>query len=204
MMLNMAYYWPDYTPLAPNQTEPARPLNWKPNITYRRQKSILTYERSHMTMRLSLVGADVHGWRNALNYFGWGDIKAGVYRDISYRSFDSAAQSTVTAIALYRKPVGILAWSGDHAQFVTGYKVEGEDPRTGSTNFKVIGVYLTDPLSKYGRRDYYVPIGTWKSGRDSIRFSPYQSIHWARIDPIDKKRGSDEWSGRWVVVAPVA
>jgi hypothetical protein len=203
MMLNMAVYWQDFIPLAEGQPLPVKPTSWKPSITYRRQELVLAYERSHMTMRYSLDGADPHGWRNALNYFGWGNIRAGVYRDIPLRSLDAAAHATVSAIALYRKPVGILAWQGRHAQLVTGYRVEGEDPRTGSTNFKVIGVYVTDPLAKYGYRDLFVSYAGWKSGRYSLRFMPFVVTHSTRVDPIDGVRGEDEWDDRWVIIAPV-
>jgi hypothetical protein len=204
MMLNMSFYWTDYAPLVADQPAPLRPQNWTPNITYRRQEAILAYERTHMTIRMSYKGADAHGWRNALNYYGWGDINAGVYRDEAYDSLNEAARATVKSIALYRKPVGILAWGGAHAQLVTGYRVDGEDPRTGSDNFEVIGVYLTDPLIKDGYRDRYVSMETWRHGSNPIRFIAYNERHSSRVDPIDHMRGSDEWLHRWVIIAPAA
>jgi hypothetical protein len=202
MMLNMAY-WADYTPVVEGQPPAASPQNWTPSTTYKRQETILAYERAHMTMWLSYKGADAHGWRNALNYFGWGSTRAGVYDDVEFRSFDDAARATVTAIALYRKPVGILAWAGKHAQLVTGYRVEGEDPRTGSTNFKIVGIYLTDPLQRIGWRDHFVAIELWKSGRKSVRFVAYQETYSLKVDPIDHQRGNDEWDNHWVLIAPV-
>jgi hypothetical protein len=203
MMLNMAVYWPDYTPLTADQPVPLKPDSWKPSVTFGRQELVLGYERGHMTTPSYLDGADPHGWRNALNYFGWGSIRAGVYRDVPLRSLDAAAHSVVSAIALYRKPVGILAWQGRHAQLVTGYRVEGEDPRTGSTNFKVVGVYLTDPLSAYQYRDRFVSLQTWRSGRYSLEFQPFVVSHQTRLDPIDHVLGDVEWNHRWVIIAPV-
>ena len=204
MMLNMALFWPDYQPFETGAAAPKKPTKWRASVTFGRQETILVYERNHMTISRSLDGSDAHGWRNALNYFGWGSIRAPVYRDESFGSFDRAAAATVSAIAAYRKPVGILAHGGHHAQIVTGYRVQGEDPRTGSTRFSVLGVYVTDPLRSDHLRDAYVPIGDWRSGQSSIRFTAYREAHATRVDPIDGRRGNDEWVGRWVTVAPAA
>ncbi len=125
MMLNMAAYWQDYVPLGALAPVPSPPRGWKPDITLARQESILAYQRKTGTMSLSWHGADAHGWRNSLNYYGWGSINAGVYGDQSFTSFDAAARATVTALALYRKPVGILSMAGNHAQIVTGYQSHG-------------------------------------------------------------------------------
>ena len=204
MMLNMAVYWQDYVPLGALAPVPSPPRGWKPDITLARQKSILAYQRKTGTMSLSWPGADAHGWRNSLNYYGWGSINAGVYGDQSFISFAAAARATVTAIALYRKPVGILSMAGNHAQIVTGYRVTGGDPRTGTTSFTVVGVYLTDPLQSHGFRDYYISLATWKSGGKTIRFTPYEMTNSPKVDPIDGQTGNAEWDGKWVIVAPVA
>ena len=195
MMLNMAVY---------GEQEPTPPIDWKPDVSYSRQESILAYQRRTGTMSLSSPGADTHGWRNALNYYGWGSTRAGVYSDKSFDTFDAAVRSTVSAIALYRKPVGILGWAGNHAQIITGYRVTGGDPRTGTAAFSVVGVYLTDPLRSDGYRDRYVPLATWKSGGKTIRFTPYLMTNSPYKDPIDGKQGNAEWDGKWVVVVPVA
>lgn len=204
MMLNMAAYWQDYVPLGALAPVPSPPRGWKPDVNYTRQESILAYQRKTGTMSLTWHGADAHGWRNSLNYYGWGSINAGVYADQSFTSFDAAVKSTVIAIALYRKPVGILSMAGNHAQIVTGYKVTGGDPRTGTTSFTVVGVYLTDPLQSHGFRDYYISLATWKSGGKTIRFTPYEMTNSPYKDPIDGQTGNAEWDGKWVIVAPVA
>jgi hypothetical protein len=203
MMLNMATYWHDYTSLDGGPT-PSAPHGWKPDVSYTTMETVLAYQRQTGTMLLSWPGADAHGWRNSLNFYGWGGIGADVWRDMSFTSFDEAARATVRAIALYRKPVGILGWAGDHAQIVTGYRVSDEDPRTGATEFKILGVYLTDPLKADGYRDYYVPLATWKSGAKTIRFTPYKMTNSPYKDPIDGHVANDEWYGKWVIVAPVA
>src|SRR3954451_18706576 len=59
--------------------------------------SILWWERVHDTLAASSSGSDPHGWRNALNYFGWGsaaltDPTKRVYNDLAYTSFDAAVR----------------------------------------------------------------------------------------------------------------
>ena len=101
-------------------------------------------------------GSDPHGWRNALNYYGWGPAAlvagARVYDDLSYSSFDGAMKAAVRALVATGKPVGLLGWRGAHAQMVTGYYGLVGDPfaRTPpagtSTPSRSRGFYLTDPL----------------------------------------------------------
>jgi hypothetical protein len=204
IMLNMATTWADYTPLAPGQAAPAKPHGWNVSVSYTRMESLLAYQRKNGTMLLSWPGADAHGWRNSLNYYGWGSIKANVYRDLTYKSFADAARATVMAVAMYRKPVGILALKGDHAQVVTGYRVKGCDPRTGSTNFEILGVYLSDPLKSDGYLNAYIPLATWSGGAKHIRFTPYLMTNSPYVDSLDHQQGNAEWDGKWVIVAPVA
>jgi hypothetical protein len=176
---------------------------WTPSTAYARQETILSYERRHMTMAKTSAGADPHGWRNALNYFGWGSTTAGVYEDESFSTFAAAAKRAVSALATTRKPVGILARMGKHAQFITGYKVTGADPASGSTDFTVIGVYLTDPWLAAGHRDTYVTYAQWHTGGKWLRFSQYLQSDSIRKDAIDGHVGKTEWYGKWVIVAPV-
>jgi hypothetical protein len=203
IMLNLAAYWTDYTPAAGAPT-PRRPQGWTPTVTLAAQNSMLAYQRKNGTMLLTWDGADAHGWRTALNYFGFGSTGANVYHDVALDSFDKAAMATVRAVAIYRKPVGILASAGNHAQVVTGYRVFGDDPRTGSTNFTITGVYVTDPLASHGYRDAYIPLATWKSGVKKIRFTTYQMTNSPYVDKIDGQQGNAEWDGKWTIVAPVA
>jgi hypothetical protein len=177
-------------------------LAWTATTAYATQESILAYERAHMTMLTTSFGTDPHGWRNALNYYGWGSMDAGVYRDVSYTSFDAAAKGAVSALAMYHKPVGILAVAGQHAEYITGYQVTGDDPRTGSMNFTVVGVDLTDPLAYNGHRDTWVTLEDWRSGSTWIKFAAYLETDSPYIDPVDGQIGYNEWYGKWVTIEP--
>jgi hypothetical protein len=205
VMLNTMYYasGPDWSRKYGDKTSPQ--FVWTPDVTYETQASILKWERRHMTMPFSQRGSDVHGWRNALNQYGWGSVDAGVYADLAFPTFDQAIKATVRSIALRNQPVGILTWYGSHAQYVTGYSVTGQDPRTGSLDFTVNGVYLTDPLHWQGLTNAYVRYGTWRYGGIAISFRPFQQQDSVLVDPIDGKVGWREWWNKFVIVAsPVA
>ena len=124
-----------------NNTDPA---------DLRDMTSILVFERANDTLRAVSAGSDAHGWRNALNFYGWGptamtDPARMVYEDRAYGSFGSAVKAAVKAIARYGMPVGMLGWAGGHAQVITGYVVAGANPAV-SDAFSVQYVYLSDPL----------------------------------------------------------
>jgi hypothetical protein len=182
---------------------PAGPtFAWKPSTSYATQEAVLVYERANMTMLTTSAGTDAHGWRNGLNYFGWGSMGSGVYADQSFTSFDAGAKAVVHAVAMYKKPAAILGWYGTHAQFVTGYTVTGADPRTGSMAFTLTGVYLTDPLKSQAMRDKFLSYQTWHNSLPRIAFKQYWQKDSPYIDPIDGRSGNSEWYGRWVAVLP--
>ena len=178
-------------------------MTWKPTTSYSAQETILAFERSHMTMDAADPGTDPHGWRNALNFYGWGSVNAGVYADQSFKTLEGATKAAVSALATTGKPVGVLAHYGKHAEFITGYKVSGEDPTTGSTQFTVLGIALTDPWQAYNRRDAYISYSRWSGGSQTVRFTPYMQVDSRRRDAIDRKVGKNEWLGKYVIVAPV-
>jgi hypothetical protein len=201
-MLNLiAYSSPEVLPVRAGDTTTTS-LVWQVDTSFGRQEDILTFERDHMTTGRWIDGTDPHGWRNALNWYGWGSLDAGVYKDAAYSSFESAAWATVIALARTQKPVGILAWYGSHAQYVTGYKVTGGDPRV-SDNFRIDAIYLTDPWRPDAVRNKLVSYSTWKRGPDYIRFGPYWQTDYTTRDPIDGQIGYKEWRGRYVVELPV-
>jgi hypothetical protein len=204
MMLNMVALWRDFEALE-GQPNPRPQLSgWAPDVSYAKMQELLAYQRETGTMNLRDPGSDAHGWRNSLNYYGWGGMEADVYRDLTFTSFEDAARATVLRLAVYRKPVGILGWAGNHAQIITGYEVVGDDPRTGRADFEILGVYLTDPLKADGYRNHYISLATWKGGPKTIRFIPYKMTNSPYRDPVDGQIANEEWHGKWVIVAPVA
>jgi hypothetical protein len=202
-MLNLvALSSDDDLPLTRGSSLPQLSFVWQVDTSYDTQERILEYERENMTMVLWALGTDPHGWRNALNYFGWGSMRAGVYADAAYTTFDDAAWAAVRSLARTGKPVGILGWFGGHAQYVTGYRVKGEDPRV-SDNYTILGVYLTDPLQGDDMANTFVTYSTWKDGPLYLRFSPYYQNESPYKDPIDGHVGYTEWWGNFVIIDAV-
>jgi hypothetical protein len=181
---------------------PAYSFRWTHSTTWNAQETIMWYERSHMSMSRDTKGSDPHGWRNGLNYFGWGSLNADVYRDISYKTFTAATHAVVNSVARTGKPAGVLGWAGSHAQYVTGYTVKGNDPRV-SDNYTIVGVFLSDPLREENRPTVYLTLEDWKSGGYPIEFAKYRELGSYLSDPIDHQIGDKEWYGKWVVVQPV-
>ena len=187
--------------------------NPDPRVTWD-MTSILAFERSHDTLAAGRPGSDAHGWRNALNYYGWGpaaltDPAQRVYDDRAYSSFDAALKGAVTAIARYHLPVGLLAWGGGHAQVISGYVVTGEDPAT-SDAFEVNGLFVSDPLRSDGLVNRYINRLSLLQGSLRHRFMPYRKVDSPLDDPYSAgwRRSSvrsrtSEWYGRWVLVQPI-
>lgn len=181
---------------------------------YRDMTSILYFARARDTLAAGRPGSDPHGWRNALNYYGWGssamtDPAKRVYDDLAYASFDGALKGAVRAIARFRKPVGMVGWAGGHAQVITGYVVTGEDPRI-SSNFTVNGLYLADPLRSDALVNKYLSRTSLLSGSTRYRFQSYRETDSPLDDPYSGgwRRSSvastsSEWYRRWVIVAPI-
>jgi hypothetical protein len=178
--------------------------------------SILAFARANDTLRSGGRGSDPHGWRNALNAYGWGqqamtDPAKRVYDDRAFRTFRGAVKAAVRAIARRGMPVGVLGWAGGHAQVMTGYVVTGADPRV-SNDFVVRYVYLSDPL--YGNRvvNRRLSLEKFRSGPLRTRFQPYResdSPHDDAYTPGTMKssvlssRGPSEWYRRWVLLLPI-
>ena len=110
--------------------------------------SIFAWERAHDTIVSTARGTDPHGWRNGLDWYGWGSYQVPakrVYEDLRFGTFDNAVKAAVRAIARFGKPVGMIGWAGRHAQVLHGYTVVGANPRL-SNDFVVTSVVLSDPL----------------------------------------------------------
>lgn len=178
--------------------------------------SILSFERAHDTLVADTSGSDPHGWRNALNFYGWGkaamtDPSLMPYVDKAYRSFDGALKAAVKAIARQQMPVGILAWAGGHAQVMTGYIVTGDDPRI-SNDFTVTYVYVSDPLKRSEVVNRKLSYEAFKAGALRYRFRRYLESDSPYDDPyvdgtiassVSSAVGPSEWYSRWVIVVPV-
>jgi hypothetical protein len=180
---------------------------WTPTVSYDEQEIILNWARAHDTLNAGAPGSDPHGWRNALNYFGWRDYTDPAsrhYEDLSYTSFGAAVKAAVVAIATEDQPVGILAWAGGHAQVMTGYEVYGLNPAV-SSDFSVQAVYLTDPLASDRMLDTRVSYSDFQSGPTVYRFQAYGWQDSGADDPYTpgKTPSYKEWYGKWVIVAPV-
>ncbi|MEW6226322.1 MAG: hypothetical protein AB1627_17010, partial [Chloroflexota bacterium] len=178
--------------------------------------SILSFARSRDTLRSTSAGSDPHGWRNALNAYGWGedamaDPSRMVYQDLAYPGFKGAVKAAVRAIARFGMPVGILGWAGGHAQVMTGYVVSGENPAV-SNNFEVRFVYLSDPLRKSWIVNKRLSLEQLRSGSLKFRFQSYRESDSPYDDPytgdvirssVRPTVGPSEWYRRWVIIAPV-
>ena len=183
-------------------TSPAKGagFSWDATLSVSTQGRILQYQRDHMTMLAKSAGSDAHGWRNSLNYFGWGSINAGVYADRAYGSYAEAARAAVVALATTGKPVGVLARGGGFCQVMSGYTVRGADPATGSTDFSIVSVYLTDTA---GAQNKPVSYHDWQRAGGYVGFTAWAQGDSPYRDSIDGEVGNAEWTGKWVTVAPV-
>ena len=189
-------------------------FRWKVDRGGATRDAILAWERTHDTLAGG-QGSDPHGWRNALNLFGWGSEALGqsgrVYDDFAFTSYDRAVKAAIRAIIRTRKPVGIIAWEGRHAQMLTGYDGLVGDPfarrNDAYTNtFTVKNIRLSDPLKADARVDSRIPYSALRTTSDlRIKFQPYR----ATDSPYDDAYTSgvvparEEWYGRFVVILPL-
>jgi hypothetical protein len=183
---------------------------------YRDLASVFWFARAHDTVSAGGRGSDAHGWRNALNYYGWGmnamrDRNLWVYDDRQYTTFMSAVKAAVRAIAMYDMPVGILGAAGGHAQVMTGYVAVGEDPAV-SDDFSVTHIYLSDPLKSRWIRNKKLRIDSFRSGTLRVRFVRYRQTDSPRDDSfttgwrhssVAPSRGTSEWYGKYVILQPI-
>jgi hypothetical protein len=170
-------------------------------------------ERSHDTLPAGR-GSDPHGWRNALNYYGWGSgaLKTGSRVDAVFDSFGSAMKTAVRQLIRTSKPVGMLGWGGGHAQIITGYYGLVGDPfakdSTGryTDAFTVGGFYLTDPLRSQRSVDrpfaYEQLRATASATYRFRRFYEYDSTY---DDPYSSasRQSRKEWPMRFVLIIPL-
>jgi hypothetical protein len=192
-----------------------RGFRWVRTVSGATRDAMLRWERNHDTLAGGR-GSDPHGWRNALNFYGWGvgalTTAGRVYEDVAYSSYAQAIKASVRAIIATRKPVGILGWRGNHAQVITGYYGLVGDPfATDSTGrytdaFGVGGLYLSDTLSasrmRHIRVSYY---NLQYTTNYRLRFRPYLETDSKLDDPytVGWRRAVGEWYRRYVVILPI-
>lgn len=188
---------------------------WRPTNAGSVRDRILAWQRSHDTL-VGGRGSDPHGWRNALNYYGWGagTLVAGarVYDDFAYTSYDAAMNAAIRALIWHGKPVGILGWRGTHAQMITGYYGLVGNPFARDAAgeyrnaFSVAGFYVTDPLRRSNVVDRPIRYSTLRTTTNyRIRFQRYYETDSGYDDPYTPgyRQSRDEWYRRFVVVLPV-
>ncbi len=182
-------------------------FRWVTSTALSKQRAIMRWARVRDTLEPGPGGTDPNGWRNALNWYGWGDYahpEAMTYQVFAYGTYADAVKQAVIAIARYRRPVGMLGWAGGHAQVINGYTVFGQDPAS-SSQFTVVSINLTDPLKRDALRNVRLTYSQLASGSLKYRFRRYRQTDSPKDDPympgiVAADRG---WYNRWVIVAPV-
>jgi hypothetical protein len=94
--------------------------------------------RSLSSDRLVGPGSEPEGWAAALNKLGFGP-----YVVVSVRTRDGAIEAAARAMALTRRPVGLLMWRGAHAWVMSGFDAT-TNPAT-TDDFRVTHVHVVDP-----------------------------------------------------------
>ncbi len=191
-------------------------FRWHVNVTSRTRDAILRFERAHDTLARTAHGSDPHGWRNALNYYGWGSATLNfaqqVYVDRAYASYGAAIREAVRQMALTRKPIGMLGWAGKHAQMITGYYGLHGDPLAKNADgswtnqFSVDGLYVSDPLRRDGFRNRRVPFMTLaRTTNFRLRFRRYAQNDSPYDDPYTPgyRASRREWYGKFVLILPI-
>lgn len=191
-------------------------FHWHVTLSSKVRDNVLRWERAHDTLAPWARGTDPHGWRNALNFYGWGSgaLMAGsqVYIDQGFTSYSDAVRAAVRQLILTRKPVGMLGWGGSHAQMITGYYGLVGNPLARNPDgswaggFTIAGLYLSDPLRGDRIVNRAVSLNTLRFTSDRrLRFwryfatdSPYDDPYTPGIRP-----SRSEWYGKFVLLLPV-
>ena len=190
-------------------------FRWSVSLSGAKRDSILAWERVNDTLKGG-DGSDPHGWRNALNYYGWGSgaLQEGkrVYDDRSYSSYATAVKTAVRQLIRTRKPVGILARRGQHAQMMTGYYGLSGDPfkkladGSWANDFTVGGFYISDPLRSSEILNKAVSYATFRDTTNlKLRLQRYYETDSPYDDPYTAgtRASKDEWYGLFVLILPI-
>jgi len=173
---------------------------YKVNTSYENEMRLRRYARMHDALFKGGVGTDPLGIVRTINEFGWDGDE--VYKIFAYKKFNKAVKHIVRSVAKHGKPAIIAGWGGAHAQLISGYEVEGEDPEQ-SDNYKVKAVYLTSPLKSDGQINKRITYNKFRNGNWNeafIRYNQGDSPYDNPLTPI-KRPASNEWDGKFVVIA---
>ena len=190
-------------------------FRWRPTTSGAVRDAVLAWERKHDTLPGGR-GSDPHGWRNALNFYGWGPATllagARVYDDFAYSSYAGAMKAAVRALLATRKPVGVLGRRGEHAQMITGYygligNPFARDATGAYTNsFTVGGFYLSDPLRSSNAVNRAISYSNFaRTLTLRWRFQRYYETDSRYDDPYTPgyRVSKTEWYSRFVVILPI-
>jgi hypothetical protein len=169
-----------------NLTSPGRAH--APGVPSQRQLDRLA--RSLSSDRLVGPGSEPEGWAGALDRIG-----VGPYVVVSVRTRAAAIAMAARALALTRRPVGLLMWRGAHAWVMSGFEATA-NPAT-SDRFTVTSIRVVDPW--YPRTS-----SIWGAGQ-----RPDSAIPVARLaaDFLPWRRPAVRYvekDGQYVLVLPVA
>jgi hypothetical protein len=191
-------------------------FRWRPTLSSTLRDRVLAYERAHDTLATASRGTDPHGWRNALNFYGWGGgaLIDGqmVYEDVSFSSYGAAIHAAVRQMILTRKPVGMLGWAGHHAQMLTGYYGLQGDPfaqnpdGSWTDGFGIAGMFVSDPLRSdaiLNRRVAYRALATTTNLH--LRFQSFRQLDSPYDDSYTPgyRISRTEWYGRYTLLLPL-
>lgn len=151
----------------------------------REQGQIIAYEKANDSLVVS-DGSDPQGWAAALRYFG--TSRTATYRWARYASYAAALKAAAYEIRMTGKPIGLLVYSGKHANVMVGFRAT-RDPSLGG-DFTVTSAQIVGPW--YPRATLDLPPGSWLSSSTlASRFNRYR-----------ERDGLTSWVGYWVVIKP--
>ncbi len=190
-------------------------FRWKVSRSPALRDSMLAWERTHDTLAGGR-GSDPHGWRNALNYYGWGSTalrgSGRRYDDRSFSTYHQAVKAAVRGMIATGKSVGVVGWAGSHAQVIVGfYGLNGnpfaKDAAGVYTNaFTVEGFFLVDPLSSQGMVNVQVSYETFRTSTNPrLRFQRYMATDSPYDDAYTPgyRPARQEWYKKFVTVMPI-
>jgi hypothetical protein len=154
------------------------------------QRQLDRLARSLSSDRLVGPGSEPEGWAGALNELG-----LGPYVVVSVRTRDAAIAAAARAMALTRRPVGLLMWRGAHAWVMSGFEATA-NPAT-SDDFVVTSVSILDPW--YPRSSSIWGPGRPPDSRIAVSRLAGDFLPWRR--PAVRYTEKD---GQYVLVLPVA